>query len=293
MTNTPLRSTILHWRLPFGFFLLPIFLFAVVVSPPTDLWPLILAFVAIHLFLYPASHAFNSWYDKDEQSIGLLKTPPPVTRSLFLSAWILDALALTTAFFVSWLFGLCLTVYTLASKAYSWPPIRFKRLPISGWLGVGLIQGALTFFATAQGLGTPVAWTSGKLWLGVVIAAVFLWAVYPMTQIYQHEEDGLRGDQTISRKLGIRGTFVLSGLLMGLAGGLFFLWFFLYQGAGFAVLFLISEVPVAVYFTFWAMQCWKNPERANFRGTMVLNLLASGMTNLFFLWEILRIWRII
>ena len=292
MTNAAVRSTILHWRLPFGFFLLPIFLFALVVNPPA-LWRLILAFTAIHLFLYPASHAFNSWYDKDENSIGLLKTPPPVTKSLLVSAWILDGLALTTAFFVGWFFGVCLTVYTLASKAYSWPPIRFKRLPISGWLGVGLIQGALTFLATVQGLGTPTSWTSGKLWLGVVIAAVFLWAIYPMTQIYQHEEDGQRGDQTISRKLGIRGTFVLSGLLMALAGGLFVIWFFVYQGSSFAGWFLVSEVPVAAYFAAWARKCWKNPEKADFRGTMILNLLASGMTNLFFLWEILRVWRII
>ena len=293
MTKLDLRSTLLHWRLPFGFFLLPIFLFALVVNPTVEFWRLVLAFTAIHIFLYPASHAFNSWYDKDEHSIGLLKIPPPVTRSLFVSAWILDVLALGAGFMVGVFFGLCLTLYTLASKAYSWPPIRFKRHPISGWLGVGLVQGALTFVATAQGLAAPLPWTSGKLWLGVLISAVFLWAVYPMTQIYQHEEDARRGDQTISLKLGVRGTFVLSGGLMAVAGGLFILWFSQFQGFGAGLWFALTELPVGVYFIVWAFRSWNQPKNANFRGTMVLNLLASGMTNLFLLWEIFRIWRII
>ena len=34
------------------------------------------------------------------------------------------------------------------------------------------------------------------------------WRAYPMTQIFQHEEDK-RGDETLSLKLGIKGTFLV------------------------------------------------------------------------------------
>ena len=288
MKNSALRSTFLHWRLPFAFFLLPIYLFALVVNPVSDLFKLFLSFFIIHFLLYPASHAFNTWYDKDQESIGLIKSPPPVHRSLIVSAWILDLLALTGAFFVGWFFGLCLSVYTLASKIYSWPAIRFKRRPVAGWLGVGLVQGTLTFAAVVQGLGNPLPWNSPSLWLGALVAAFFLWGVYPMTQIYQHAEDSRRGDRTISLLVGVRGTFVLSGLFLGAAVGLFFTWFFLYHAQGSAWLFVLCELPAFVFFSVWAVSAWKNPAAADFSRAMILNIAASGATNLFLLWEILR-----
>jgi 1,4-dihydroxy-2-naphthoate octaprenyltransferase len=269
--------------------LLPIYLFALVVNPVSDLFRLFLSFFVIHFLLYPASHAFNTWYDKDQESIGLLKSPPPVHRSLIVSAWVLDFLALLGAFVVGWFFGLCLVVYTLASKVYSWPATRFKRRPVAGWLGVGLVQGSLTFVAVVQGLGHPLPWNAPSLGLGALVAAFFLWGVYPMTQIYQHEEDSRRGDRTISLLVGVRGTFILSGLFLGVAVGLFFLWFLLYQAPGSAWLFALFEVPAFVFFSVWGVSAWRNPASADFTRAMILNLTASGATNLFLLWEILRV----
>ena len=38
-----------------------------------------------------------------------------------------------------------------------------------------------------------------------ILSSLLLFGSYPMTQIYQHEEDARRGDKTLSLKLGIQG----------------------------------------------------------------------------------------
>jgi len=277
----PWLSTLLHLRLPFSLFLLPIFLFAL----PPQVSPVLgwAAFVIIHVFLYPASHAFNTWYDRDEQAIGLLETPPPVHVSLLWAAWLLDAAALVGAWFVGPFFFVCLVIYTLGSKLYSWKVTRLKKRPVTGWLGVGLVQGSLTYLAVSQGLGIHHAWTDWTLWLGAATAAFFLWGVYPLTQIYQHEEDERHGDLTISRVVGVRGTFLLSAPFLAVAVALFVSLFAAGSGWPTAFLFLILQTPSLVYFLWWAWQAWTDAANADFKRTMGMNVLAAGMLNVFFL----------
>jgi len=176
-----------------------------------------------------------------------------------------------------------MVIYTLCSKAYSWKATRLKSRPVAGWLGVGLIQGALTFVAVVQGVGPAQDWASPSLWTGAAIATLFLLGVYPMTQVYQHEEDARHGDLTISRLVGIRGTFVLSALFLGAAVAGFVTRFVTGPGWPTAALFLGLQTPTLVYFLWWAAGVWRDPSRANFGRTMGLNLLASGLMNLFFL----------
>jgi 1,4-dihydroxy-2-naphthoate octaprenyltransferase len=288
MSQSALRSTFLHLRLPFSFFLLPIFLFGLLEGSGFDAGRTWAAFFIIHFLLYPASHAFNTWYDRDEQAIGLLSAPPPVHASLAWAAWILDALALGCAWFVGGFFFAALVVYTLGSKLYSWKVTRLKKRPVAGWLGVGLVQGSVTFLAVVQGLGEPRAWSDPVLWLGTATAALFLWGVYPMTQVYQHEEDERHGDLTISRLVGIRGTFVLSALFMGAAVACFVFLFVSQKGWLAALAFLGFQAATLVYFLWWAFGVWKDASRADFRRTMGLNLLASGTMSAYFLMFLLE-----
>jgi len=277
------RSTLVHLRLPFSFFLLPIFLFGVQAAHGVDPARAWAAFFIIHFLLYPASQAFNTWYDRDEGPIGGIARPPKVHVSLIWTSWILDVFTLVAAWWVGPIFFGALVLYTLGSKLYSWKAVRLKRLPVTGWLGVGVVQGALTFVAVVQGVGTPVAWTDGSLWVGAATAAVFLWGVYPITQVYQHDEDARHGDMTISRLVGIRGTFVLSAVFLGAAVVSFVVLFVIGPGWPKAWLFLGIQSPTLAYFLWWAWQVWRDPSRADFRGTMTLNVLASGLMNLFFL----------
>lgn len=287
MTPAAWKSTLTHLRIPFSFFLLPIFLFGLQASgdyAPLRAWA---AFFIIHFLLYPASQAFNTWYDRDEGPIGGIAVPPPVHPSLAWAAWILDALALGAAWFLGPVFFWCLVLYTLGSKLYSWKVTRLKKRPVTGWIGVGIVQGTLTFLAVVQGVGAPRDWADPRLWEGALTAALFLWGVYPLTQIYQHEEDARHGDLTISRLVGIRGTFLLSAGFLGTAVAAFVVLFV--QGPGWptAFLFLGIQGPTLAYFLWWAWGVWQDPARADFRRTMGMNLLASGLMNLFFFLDFL------
>ncbi len=265
---------------------MPIWLFAVW-SSLAPRWDLVgFTFVIIHFLLYPASHAFNTWYDRDEQSVGGIKVPPPVHRSLLVMAWVLDAAVLVTSWLVGPGFFVAMVLYTLGSKLYSWKVTRLKKRPWAGWLGVGVIQGALTFVAVVQTVG-PLPWDSPALWWGTLTAGLFLMGVYPLTQVYQHAEDEAHGDLTVSRRVGIRGTFVLAGSFLVLAVASFAVVFVERAGWGLVGWFLLVQTPTVLYFLHWAVASFRDPAQASFRRAMHMNVLASGLMCVFFVWKIL------
>lgn len=105
-----------------------------------------------------------------------------------------------------------------------------------------------------------------------------------MTQVYQHEEDGERGDFTISRLLGIKGTFQFTALMFTLAVAGF--WFYLsnvYNNTT-ALMFLAFMVPVLVYFLNWYLRVHRSETAADFKSTMRLNFISATSLNLFFLY---------
>src|SRR5437868_5212554 len=140
------RSSWLHLRIPFSYFLLPVFLFSLAVSPNFTEASIFWVFFLVHFFLYPASNGYNSYFDKDEKSIGGLKSPPPVNKGLYYLSLLFDVIAVVLGFLkVSLLFGVMLFIYGLVSKAYSHPDIRLKKYAITGWIITGLFQGLFTF----------------------------------------------------------------------------------------------------------------------------------------------------
>ena len=79
------RNTLLHLRLPFSFFLLPVFLFAISQTGGIHIYNTVMLFIALHFFIYPGSNIYNSYMDEDKGSIGGLKQPPPVTKNYIMS----------------------------------------------------------------------------------------------------------------------------------------------------------------------------------------------------------------
>lgn len=284
-----MKNVFLHLRLPFSFFLLPIFLFALSQSPQFNSNKAWWVFFILHFLLFPASNAYNSYYDKDEGSIGLLENPPPVSKELLYTAWGFDFAAVLLGFlFLSNWFVVYLVAYILISRAYSHPAIRLKKYPIVSWLLVTLFQGAITYLAVYQSTNDTVSISSifnfqflipKSQLLPAFICTSNLLAIYPITQVYQHAEDARRGDLTMSRILGIRGTFINAAVWLGLSG-LGFLLFF-ENKLHFAVLAALLS-PLIAFFCVWMWRVWQNERAADFRSTMVLNLLASVCLNLFF-----------
>ncbi|HSZ71128.1 MAG TPA: hypothetical protein VK750_00530, partial [Cytophagaceae bacterium] len=100
------KATLIHLRIPFSFFLMPFFLFGISQLADITWWKIILAFVVVHLFHNGASNAFNSYFDKDEGSIGGIENPPPVDKELYVVSLVLDVLAVVLAYFVNPYFAL-------------------------------------------------------------------------------------------------------------------------------------------------------------------------------------------
>ncbi|MCE2935623.1 MAG: UbiA family prenyltransferase [Cyclobacteriaceae bacterium] len=282
-----MRSTILHLRFLFSWFLMPVYFFALAISPNLNGDRLLWSFVIIHLLVYPASNGYNSYFDKDEGSIGGLKNPPPVNRLLFVAAWLLDLVAVGLAWWkVNSIFAVMILLYGLASKAYSHPAVRLKKYPIAGWLWVAFFQGVFTFVMCYAGINAlPVEnLVQTKVLIPGALASLMLLGTYPMTQVYQHAEDAKRGDTTISLKLGVRGTF---GLVMGifsLASVLYAAYFYTFFEWRFAMSFLVALFPVVVFFLIWFYRVWRKEEVANYRNTMWLNFLSATCLNGFFFW---------
>ena len=72
-----------------------------------------------------------------------------------------------------------------------------------------------------------------------------------MTQIYQHEEDEKHGDMTISRKLGILGTFYFVSAMFSVVTIGFVLYFLIFFASKYAWTFLAALFPVVAYFFIW------------------------------------------
>lgn len=277
------RSTILHLRIPFSFFLLPVFTFAISQNDNYNYAAIALVFIILHFFLYPASNGYNSYFDKDEESIGGLENPPPVSKELYYTSLAFDLIALALGFFVNWHFVVMAFIYGLVSKAYSHPMIRLKKYPYLSWIVAGVFQGYFTFMMIEVGLSGIGALSVLKLNLAGALSSILLLGSYPMTQVYQHKEDGRRGDNTLSLKLGINGTFIFTAIvfIFATAG---FLWFFQkYYNWTTALLFQAFLFPVLVYFLLWFFRVLKNERAADFKSTMRLNFISASCLNLFFI----------
>ncbi len=215
--------------------------------------------------------------DRDTGSIGGIKKPMQPTPQLLYVTMAMDMLAIGLSAFIGLLFTTGLLLYMLASRAYSYRKIRLKKYPVTGYLTVVIFQGAVTFFLVYHGCESNH--TTQVPVIAMIAASLLIGGFYPLTQVYQHEDDIKDGVQTISYKLGYKGTFLFTGIIYAAAFIAMGIHFFLQlQWIYFAVL-QIFMLPVIVYFFLWFGRVMKNNREANFANTMRMNLLASVCTN--------------
>lgn len=279
------KSSWLHLRIPFSYFLLPVFLFAFAISPNVSVIRGLIVFICLHIFLYPASNGYNSYFDKDEGSIGGLKNPPKVSKSLYYLSLVFDLIALLLASYnIYFLIGVL--IYGLVSKAYSHPIIRIKKYPFGSWFIAGFFQGFFTFIISYVGLNNISFFrlTDPAVLIPASLTSLMLWGSYPMTQIYQHEEDQKRGDFTLSIKLGIMGTFHFVAIMFSFSTALFFLYFQNYFDESLGWKYIISTSPILIFFLWWYHQVRESKQKASYENTMRLNLISSTCLNLFFIY---------
>jgi lycopene elongase/hydratase (dihydrobisanhydrobacterioruberin-forming) len=162
--------------------------------------------------------ALNSAVDRDEGDIAYLHRPPPPPAHLaafglaLMSAGLAGSLLLPVAYRL--VYAACLVLSVL----YSVPPFRLKAVPGADWAINMLGFGTMTPYAgwAATGLAVDTA----RMLVLIGFCPLFA-ALYPLTQIYQYEEDGRRGDRTLARTLGLRRSLIVAAGSAGLAFVLF------------------------------------------------------------------------
>jgi 1,4-dihydroxy-2-naphthoate octaprenyltransferase len=174
-----------------------------------------LAFVAFHFFLYGGTTAFNSYYDRDEGPVGGLVKPPPVVAALLPFSLIVQGTGALLAFAVNIPFGVVYLVIFAMGWAYSHPTTRWKGRPIGGLITVGVGQGVLAALGGWVAAAPDLAAILPMQWLGLLAAALITVGFYPLTQIYQIEEDRARGDITFAVWAGPHGVFRFALTVLG------------------------------------------------------------------------------
>ncbi|MBI4529668.1 MAG: UbiA prenyltransferase family protein [Deltaproteobacteria bacterium] len=214
------RDLIVHLRLHFQLLLAPIFLWGYFLAggrPDHVFW---LAFLAFHIFLYGGITAFNSYYDRDQGPVGGLLKPPPVTQALFPFSLIVQAFGLILAAFVNLHFWIIYLLISLMGLAYSHPRLRWKSRPLVGLCTVALGQGTLASLGGWVCTRPDLAAVDGASWLGMLAVTLATTGFYPLTQIYQMDEDRTRGDWTFAVWAGPRRLFTFAIITQSLAVGL-------------------------------------------------------------------------
>jgi 4-hydroxybenzoate polyprenyltransferase len=180
------------------------------------------------LFLNGGTLAINSVFDRDEGDIGYLNAPPPLPKYLLhfslalLIAGQLLALTLPAGFQIA--YAICFVLSIL----YSVPPFRFKAVAGVDWVINMWGFGTLTPYAAWAATGRPLDAGHGI----VLFAFCPLFAgLYPLTQLYQFDEDRRRGDRTLALILGMRSSLMVALVSTLLAFALFG-WAAVILGAG-------------------------------------------------------------
>lgn len=284
-------SSLKHLRIPFSLFLMPVFFFALALTPNLNEQRLLYVFLALHLFLYPSSNGYNSYFDKDEESIGGLKNPPKVTKDLYWLSMAFFLIAIGLGFLINWSFATMILVYGLVSMAYSHPSIRIKKYPWLSWFIAGFFQGFFTFGMVYAGI-SDLDWTvmiKPHVIIPGLLTSVMLWGSYPLTQVYQHREDSRRGDRTLSLVLGIKGTFLFASILF-LITGLAFAWYFIDRNQlEILWIYLSAMAPIMVFFLIWFSFIRLNPEKyASYSWAMGMNTISAMALNAFFIYYFLE-----
>jgi 4-hydroxybenzoate polyprenyltransferase len=167
----------------------------------------ILGIAAWVIGLNAGTLAVNSAFDRDDGDIGYLRRPPPPPPHLFGFGLGLMLLGLAAALLLPGPYRLAYLACFLLSLAYSVPPLRLKAVPGMDWLINMVGFGALTPFAGWAATGRPLDAGARLVFVGFCLLFAGL---YPLTQLYQLEEDRRRGDRTLALMLGARTSLAVA-----------------------------------------------------------------------------------
>ncbi len=229
--------------------------------------------------------ALNSSYDRDTGPVAYLAHPPEPPPWLAAAAvGMMLAGAILGASLVSPWFGALTLGCAVLSWLYSHPQARWKSRP-----GLDLVVNILGYGAgtTAAGILAGLAATAftsaphRSLTLIAVGFGLLFGSFYPLTQIYQHEEDTNRGDRTLATALGVRRSLDLA-LGLGLPAAAALLWGLIRDGR--TTLTVAAALPLVLWMghLVWLRATWENRdqrgwEKSMYRGLALWALVDAGL----------------
>jgi len=158
--------------------------------------------------------ALNSAFDRDEGDVAYLRRPPSPPPGLALFGLLLMAAALFAALPLPRPFLAASAICAGLSVLYSVPPTRLKAVAGFDWI---INMAGFGFFTPYAGWALTGREVAGPGLLVLVSFAALFGALYPLTQLYQIEEDSRRGDRTLAVWLGIGRSLGLTLLMAALA----------------------------------------------------------------------------
>lgn len=202
VTFSELKNFIVHLRLHYQFLILSGgYLLGGLLSEEMDNTQFWLQFLNVHVLLFGGATAYNSWWDKDEGPIGGLKNPPemakwmhPVSLLFMIAGWVW---AFTVGIEYAVVYGISLLLFWL----YSTPHARWKGRPLLSLVAIAFSTG---FNSVLMGFWAADGAFSGMILLASSGAALILLSLYPVSQIFQIEEDAKRGDVTFTARYGVK-----------------------------------------------------------------------------------------
>ena len=236
-----IKHFIIHLRIIYQLVLLSGgYLLAGLFVQEIDLKLFVTYFLWWHLGLYSGATAYNSYWDKDEGPIGGIHKPPPMKPWMWGASWLwmisplpvlfieYNSGSLPVATFI--IYGTSIFLFW----AYSSPILRWKGHPylsvfviaistgtngfLMGYLAAGGDLGATNF------LGATNYMASVLPYIGASGVALILISLYPISQLFQMDEDQRRNDRTLAMHIGLNGvrryylwTYVVGVILVATA----------------------------------------------------------------------------
>lgn len=243
---------------------------------------LVVAIVAWVVGLNGGTLAINSAFDQDEGDVAYLRRPPPPPPGLFLFGICMMVFGLGLTWHLPAPYRTVYLICFAMSVLYSVPPWRLKAVAGADWLINMIGFGLLTPLAGWVATGAPVTPAGRLLLLGFL--PLFA-ALYPLTQLYQMEEDARRGDRTLALRLG-SATSLRVALGAAVLAFACFGWAALHSGWGFTgpdrlrwAGLVIAATAWALVLVPWAARATRMTPAAHQRG-MHLALAAWAVTDL-------------
>ncbi len=201
-------------------------------------------FINVHVLLFGGATAYNSYWDKDEGPIGGLKSPPKMERWMWFLSLSMQVGGLIWAFSISTSYVIIYAVSLMLFWLYSTPLARWKGKPWLSILAIGISTGTNSFLmGYIAGSGLSLSFNEGIIAFGV---ACIILSLYPVSQLFQFEEDRNRGDITFAIKYGLKGVRRLYVLLFPM-GVLLISWLLYLKENWMGMLFFFASVPAFIY----------------------------------------------